>query len=212
MQFALHVVHSGLFPHEDYYMVRSTKCKDVGTYWTTILKQLPHLKRWSFIMAHREKRSASSTSTAWCNPTIQARRAGGNSRDNISSAPRYSIVRVFLLSRDVRSFPRLLLWRLPFSLTPSLPPLLPAPSPLPHLILLLLLPPSLLAARPLSLCLPRPFISSPLVLSRRLVGVGERISRVLEFWWEFVEDGACCDRVSPRFSAGAETGAKLFHK
>lgn len=73
---------------------------------------------------------------------------------------------------------------------------------------LLLLP----AASPFSLSSsPTPFLSVSLVPTPPvcfcclggLLGCGrERISRVLEFWWEFVEDGACCDRVSLRFGAG----------
>ena len=73
---------------------------------------------------------------------------------------------------------------------------------------LLLLP----AASPFSLSSsPTPFLSVSLVPTPPvcfcclggLLGCGrERISRVLEFWWEFVEDGACCDRVSLKFGAG----------
>lgn len=126
---------------------------------------------------------------------------------------RSPIVRVFQISRDLRSFPRLLLWRLPFSLTlsPS-----PPPPPLLHpyvaairrlpLFFFLSLSPPVFLTHPLSLRLPRPTPSSLLLLSRRIVALVGReekgISRVLEFWWEFVEDGACCDRVSLNFGAG----------
>ena len=62
---------------------------------------------------------------------------------------------------------------------------------------------SVFLTHPLSLYLHRPYTSSLLsVVSADCCAVGEkRISRVLEFWWEFVEDGACCDRVSLRFRA-----------
>lgn len=92
-------------------------------------------------------------------------------------------------------------------------PLLPPP-PLLHpyvaairrLPLFFSLSPPVFLTQPLSLRLPRPTPSSLLLLSRRIVALVGReekgISRVLEFWWEFVEDGACCDRVSLNFGAG----------
>lgn len=100
------------------------------------------------------------------------------SRERGRSLQRSPIVRVFQVSRDLRSFPRLLLWRLPFSLTLS--------------------PPSVAAIRRLPLfffCLPHPppFSPSPSpytfqsasVVSADCWAVGREekgISRVLEFW------------------------------
>ncbi|TRZ00544.1 hypothetical protein DNTS_006726, partial [Danionella cerebrum] len=75
------------------------------------------------------------------------------SRDDTSSTPRGYTVRVFLLSRDHKSFPRLLLWCLPFSFTH------PAPVPL--------------SSSPAPFSLPfAPPVSSLLLLSRRLEGFG----------------------------------------
>lgn len=104
------------------------------------------------------------------------------------------------------------------SLSPPAPPLPPPPSnsstppplcssyPPPPPIFSLSLSPPVFLTHPLSLRLPRPTPSSLLLLSRRIVALVGReekgISRVLEFWWEFVEDGACCDRVSLNFGAG----------
>lgn len=73
-----------------------------------------------------------------------------------------------------------------------------------------------LLTHPLSLRLPR---AAPPVCFCCLGGLLDcgrgRISRVLEFRWEFVEDGACCDRVSLDFGAarwGSGVGGerKLF--
>lgn len=62
---------------------------------------------------------------------------------------------------------------------------------------------SVFLTHPLSLRLPRPTPPVCFCCLGGLLGCGrERISRVLEFWWEFVEDGACCDRVSLKFGAG----------
>lgn len=72
---------------------------------------------------------------------------------------------------------------------------------------------SLSSPTPFSLRLRHPYTSSLLLLSRRIVGLSERegISRVLEFWWEFVEDGACCDRVSLK-NRGWWWGTELSRK
>lgn len=97
------------------------------------------------------------------------------SRERGGSLQRSPIVRVFQVSRDLRSFPRLLLWRLPFSLTLS-PPSVAAIRRLPLFF-------SVFLTHPLSLRLPRPTPFSLLLLSRRIVGLwGERKKGYREYW------------------------------